>query len=166
MAYQIGRAKTVQETLDLVDANGKVVKKITVKLDADSIAADFARCYNEVIRKEKIVRDLPKAAEESPVQMSEIDAEKFNAAIEAFGSSILDLFGLIFGADQTQEILEFYDGKMMEMATQVVPFVVDVVTPAIKKANEQRMKQLGKNYKVSKAVQFGLNRQQRRNMGL
>lgn len=166
MAYQIGRAKRVRETLELVDECGNVVKRLPVDLDADSIAMEFNRKYNAVMTAESAIKSMTIPQEGSPIAMTQEDADNANQAIEAFGNAVIELFGMIFGESGTQELLDFYDGKYFEMSLEVVPFIVDVVVPAIKKSTEDKRSQLAKNYKVSQSASFGLNRFNRRRMGL
>ena len=50
-----------------------------------------------------------------------------------FDGAILSSFHALFGKQATQEILDFFEGNVFEMAKAFTPFIKDVVTPKLEK---------------------------------
>ena len=116
--YQVKRNRVVED-LEL-DDNGK---KLTLHVDmgVDAILQRYTQAARVLSAAQQEVRKAP-------------DDE---AKVEKLGEAILKLFETIFGADQTNQILEFYDGAHLEMLTDIAPFVNDVVAPKITEAQQR-----------------------------
>lgn len=116
--YQVKRNRVVED-LEL-DDNGK---KLTLHVDmgVDAILQRYTQAARVLSAAQQEVRKAP-------------DDE---AKVEKLGEAILKLFETIFGADQTNQILEFYDGAYLEMLTDIAPFVNDVVAPKITEAQQR-----------------------------
>lgn len=116
--YQVKRNRVVED-LEL-DDNGK---KLTIHVDmgVDAILQRYTQAARVLSAAQQEVRKAP-------------DDE---AKIEKLGEAILKLFETIFGADQTNQILEFYDGAHLEMLTDIAPFINDVVAPKITEAQQR-----------------------------
>lgn len=149
MAYQVGRASRVTESLELVDKQGNVVHTLSVELDVDKAAMEFNRRYNLVLRAEKAARAFATAKEGEAVPLTEQEVNAANTALEAFGEAVISLFELIFAAEGAKTLLNFFDGHYFEMVAQTVPFVRDVVLPAMKKASKEQQARLAKQYKLA-----------------
>ncbi|MEG0897338.1 MAG: hypothetical protein RSF73_07325 [Ruthenibacterium sp.] len=149
MAYQIQRAQKVCETLELLDADGNIAAHISVNLDVDKTAMEFNKRYNAVIVAEKAVHDADIAALGETVRMTQEQADTANTAFTVFGTAILDLFAIVFGAENTQTLLAFFDGNYYEMSMQVVPFLMNVVLPSMKEHLQAQRIQMAENYKVA-----------------
>lgn len=116
--YQVKRNRVVED-LEL-DDNGK---KLTLHVDmgVDAILQRYTQAARVLSAAQQEVRKTP-------------DDE---TKVEKLGEAILKLFETIFGADQTNQILEFYDGAYLEMLTDIAPFVNDVVAPKITEAQQR-----------------------------
>ncbi|MBR3238655.1 MAG: hypothetical protein IKF99_09485 [Oscillospiraceae bacterium] len=116
--YQVKRNRIVED-LEL-DDNGK---KLTLHVDmgVDAILQRYTKAARVVAAAQQEVRNAP-------------DNE---TKVEKLGEAILKLFEVIFGADQTNQILEFYDGAYLEMLTDIAPFINDVVAPKITEAQQR-----------------------------
>ena len=68
----------------------------------------------------------------------------------ALESAVLSTYGLLFGEQATQHMLGFFDGDVEEMLEQTLPFVRDVVVPAIQSYSEQRKQELKEKYSSKK----------------
>ena len=132
--YQIKRNHIVEE-LEIED-NGKVLK-LSVDINVDTML----RVYNNA--QYKIAQasvDAQKAADEKDMSKAE----------EAMGNAVLGLFEVVFGTEQTEKIVEFYDNKPLEMLGDIAPFISDVVAPKFKEAQDrisERYKQVSKRGK-------------------
>lgn len=127
--YQIKRNHLVEE-LQFED-NGKTLD-ISVDINIDSILQQYNKAQYQIAQASI---DSKKAADEN-------DLEK---AQEAMGNAIFGLFDVVFGHDQTEKIIEFYDNKPLEMLADITPFITDVVAPRVQEAQqriEDRYKQV------------------------
>lgn len=127
--YQITRNHVVED-LEL-DDNGKKLN-LHVDLNVDSILRRYLAVAAELTRAQN---DVSKGLTEERV--------------EKLGTAILNVFGVIFGDEQTKKLVDFYDGAYTEMLADVAPFINDVVVPKVNEA-QQRLMQNYQNVKRHK----------------
>lgn len=130
MAYKIKRQQRIQEDLELVNDDGSIYAVISTNITADSIAKDFRACQVEIIHAQQNIKS----------------AEDINKAHTELGNAIIKMFRLIFGDAQTETILEFYENNYIEMATNVMGFIDNVIVPAIVKAVAERKAEIKRQY--------------------
>lgn len=140
MAYQIKKDNEVVEELEFLDKNNEVVKKINVKINIDKIASEYRQ------RKVEITEAQQK------INKGEEDA------VELFGVAIINMFKTVFGEENTVAILEYFEGKYTDMLTNCIPFIEQVIQPAIEKVVRDKKQLLANN--------MNLNRKQKRSLGL
>ena len=128
MAYQARRKRLYQEDFELVDEYGVVVKKIQVALDPDQVATELSRKHLAFIRaSEKLSKTDP---DKEPVK-----------ALEIITGTTIDILQVVFGEEDTQFIVGFYNGIYLEIAQEVLPFVFQIVIPKVRKmAQENKAK--------------------------
>lgn len=132
--YQIKRNHIVEDLQ--IEDNGKTLD-LKVDINVDSILQSYNKAQYGIAKSSKMAKE---ATDENDVSKAQ----------EAMGSAILNLFEIIFGEDQTQKIIEFYDNRYLEMLGDIAPFITDVVAPRIadaQKAIADRYKQVGKRGK-------------------
>ena len=69
------------------------------------------------------------------------------AADEAMGNAIIGLFKVVFGAKQTDQILQIYDNRALEMLGDIAPFIAEVIAPRVQEAQQriqERYKQVSR----------------------
>lgn len=140
MAYQIKKADKITEDLELLDKDNNVTLIVHVDIEVGKIAKEYRQIQVELANTQKL-------AENGDEQ-----------AIESFGNIVIKLFICLFGDENTQKILEYFENDYMEMAVQCMPFISDVVQPAIEKYSCSKRKIMANNYNLS--------RQQRRKLGI
>lgn len=140
MAYQIKKDNEVVEELEFLDKNNEVVKKINVKINIDKIASEYRQ------RKVEITEAQQK------INKGEEDA------VELFGVAIINMFKTVFGEENTVTILEYFEGKYTDMLTNCIPFIEQVIQPAIEKVVRDKKQLLANN--------MNLNRKQKKSLGL
>ena len=140
MAYQIKKDNEVVEELEFLDNNNEVVKKINVKINIDKIASEYRQ------RKVEITEAQQK------INKGEEDA------VELFGVAIINMFKTVFGEENTVAILEYFEGKYTDMLTNCIPFIEQVIQPAIEKVVRDKKQLL--------ANKMNLNRKQKKSLGL
>lgn len=126
MAYQIKRKSRINERLELCDESGAVVLPIDVEINVDDIAGKLTAAQQTLGMAQALINKEPKSAE----------------AQEAFGAAVIALFAVIFGKDNADKIIAFYDGRYTEMMLDVFPFINEAIMPKIKAASEERKRQL------------------------
>lgn len=133
MAYQAKKKKRFTEDLELIDENGNVVHTLHVSLDADDMVAKLNRKYTELTKS---------LAEVSEIQRNVENNEKINEAFEKLGSAVTNLFEAVFGKEDTELIILFYEGRYIEMTKEITPFITQCVIPKcieIKKENQKNI---------------------------
>lgn len=132
--YTIQRKKWISESVCLKNSDGEDCCTLTVNVNADNIAR----------RITKLWEDLGRAQIEL-----EHDVQS-DAALEAYGKSVVSLLEVVFGAEQTATILKHYNGKYTEMLLDFAPFYTEKIIPAIRAINEQRKAELKKYARYKK----------------
>lgn len=144
MAYQVRRQKLITEDIELLNKDGtKVERVIHIEFNAEKLARKFNNARNNIIR-------------------AQLELKKGNALadkkLEAFGTAVIEMFNVVFGEDNTNELTAYFEGNYIEMLEVMMPFITDVAAPAVQAAVESHKKQLADNYH--------LTREQRRRLGL
>ena len=132
--YKIKRNHLVEELQ--IEDNGKTLD-LKVDINIDNILQQYNKAQYRIAQA---VQSAQKAANDKDMENIEV----------AMGEAVLGLFEVVFGHDQTQQIIEFYDNKAFEMLTDISPFITEVVAPKIQEAQqaiEDRYKQVSKRGK-------------------
>ncbi len=116
--YKIKRSGHISESLQIED--GAKLLDITVDISVDEIMADYVELGSHLAKLQTMLDKGEKA--------EDLYAE--------YGKTVLAYFELFFGADQTEKIVSFYNGRYSEMLTDITPFLQDVIVPAIIKAQD------------------------------
>lgn len=136
MAYQIKQKERIQEELQITNAKGTDV--LLLKTDIN---------ITQTGKKLRVLLvDLINAQKESATTED----------IEKIGNIFISLLNLIFGAEQTQLLLTFYEQNYIDLINDIAPFIFDVVKPSIDKYVN--------NYKLDIAKNNSLNRRQKRKL--
>lgn len=145
MAYQAKRHKRFQEDFELVDGEGNVVHTLHVSLDADDMVAKINRKYTALTKALADTTEIKRKAQ---------NPEEIQECIETLGRTVVDLLEAVFGETDAKTIIEFYDGRYVEMSQEVLPFITQCVIP--------KLAEMRKDNK--RAVLSGYNRKTRRRL--
>ena len=74
--------------------------------------------------------DMAKKIREMQISMAKASQNPSEDANTIVGQIVTDLFGMIFGTENTNKILEFYAGRYEYMALDLLPYIRDNVVPA------------------------------------
>lgn len=140
MAYQIKKSDRITENLELLDSNNNVTLTIHIDIEIGRIAKEYRQLQIELAEAQNMT------------------SQGNEMAFEVFGNAVIKLFRCIFGDENTQKILEYFENDYMEMAVQCMPFISDVVQPAIEKYSRSKREIMANNYNLS--------RQQKRKLGI
>lgn len=119
--YQIKRNHLVEDLQ--IEDNGKTLT-INVDINVDNILQQYNKAQYRIAQAAQAAQ---KAANDKDMENIEV----------AMGEAVLGLFEVVFGHEQTQKIVEFYDNKALEMLTDISPFITDVVAPKIQEAQKR-----------------------------
>ena len=117
--YKIKRSGHISESLQIED--GAKLLDLTVDISVDEIMADYVELGSHLAKLQTMLDKGEKA--------EDLYAE--------YGKTVLAYFELFFGADQTEKIVSFYNGRYSEMLTDITPFLQDVIVPAIIRAQDE-----------------------------
>lgn len=145
MAYQAKRHKKFQEDFELVNESGEVVHLLHVSLDADDMVVKINRKYTALTKALAETTEIKRKAE---------NPEEIQKSVEILGTAVVDLLEAVFGTEDTEKTIQFYEGRYIEMSQEVIPFITQCVIPKLiemKKDNKR-------------AVLSGYNRKTRRRL--
>lgn len=137
MAYQAKKQEHFQEDLELVNCKGEVVHTLHVELDADDMVAKINRKYNALTRALVDAEEIKKVNK---------NGKHLQEAVEKLGTAELDLFEAVFGEEDTKTIVKFYEGRYIEMAKEIIPFITTVVMPRIAEIRKENKRALISQY--------------------
>lgn len=140
MAFQIKKQRKLIEDIELLADDDSVAMTLHVEINIDAIAREYR------LTQAKLAAAQKKAAEQS------------TEALEEYGNAVIAMFTLVLGEENTEKALEYFENKYSEMAIQLMPFVTNVVQPAIQRSVEEKRALLANNYHLS--------RRQKRKLGL
>lgn len=143
MAYQARRSRKLYEEFELVDENGDVVHTLKVSLDADDMVVAINRKYTALTRA---------LTETTEAQRKAKDKKELEECMETLGRAVLDLIEAVFGEENGKVLVDFYEGRYLEMSREVLPFISQVVIPRLVEIRKENQKSMFMKY----------NRQQRR----
>ena len=126
MAYTITRKNRLKEELQLCHADGTLALTATVDINIDEIGARVSKAYEMLGMAQNTLEQSPNS----------------DAAMTAYGEAVIALFNVIFGEEDTQNILLFYEGNYTEMLLDIFPFINGEIIPKVREASEARKKQL------------------------
>lgn len=141
MAYQIKKSSRITEDIEFLSENGEVELTLKVDIDVERIAGDFRKAQIAVINVEKAAKE-----------------KQTNELLEIYGKAIIEFIQLIFGYENTQKLIEYFDNRYIDMLCQTMPFICDVVVPGVEKSIQQKKQLIANNHNFS--------RKQRRKLGL
>lgn len=143
MAYRAKRSKRFTEEFELEDENGNVVKTLQVSLDADDMVAKLNRKYTALVKALNDTTELKRQTE---------NAEIVEGCVETLGRAVVDMLEAVFGAEDAKVIVDFYEGRYIEMCKEVLPFITQCVIPRCNEIKKENQKSILQSY----------NRKQRR----
>lgn len=141
MAYQIKKTSRITEDIELLGESGNAEKILHVEINPDGIMSNYRKAEIQLLKTQTAARE-GKSAE----------------AVEEYGKAVTALFETVFGVEVTAELMDFFENKYTEMLIQLMPFITDVVRPAVAEAIKSQKSRLANNMNFS--------RHQKRRLGL
>ncbi|MFI3172420.1 MAG: hypothetical protein R3Y58_08670 [Eubacteriales bacterium] len=151
MAYQAKRVTGLTKEFELVNQDGSVAHRFAVKLDGDNMLRKISQKHMALIHAQIAVQKVQKDIALAKQEGSAIAAKE---SLEVVGRALVDLIEACFGKEDADTIIEFYENQYLEMCEEVIPFIVNVVIPAVRDLNANKRKGVLATY----------NRKQRRSL--
>ena len=126
MAYTITRKNRLKEELQLCHADGSLALTATVDINIDEIGQRISKAYEMLGMAQNELEKAPTSVE----------------AMTAYGDAVIAVFTVIFGEEDTDAILRFYENNYSEMLLDIFPFINDEILPKVRDASEARKNQL------------------------
>ncbi|MBQ7845001.1 MAG: hypothetical protein IJ392_02490 [Clostridia bacterium] len=63
----------------------------------------------------------------------------------AYGQALRELICVVFGQEQTDSLLIFYEGRPDSMIEDIMPYILNKIVPMVNKASRKRAKELAKS---------------------
>lgn len=133
MAYQIKKTNRITEDVEFLGENGEVELTVELDIDVERIAGDFRKAQIAVMNAEKAAKE-----------------KQTDEMLEAYGKAIVEFIRLIFGDENTQKLIKYFDNRYIDMLFQTMPFIYDVVVPSIKKSIQQKKQIIANNHNLSR----------------
>lgn len=131
--FELKRSEKIVEQIKLGD------DIIEVNLDAGAIQARFTKGYNELLRAQSALNGATSDT-----------LEAVSDKLEQYGNAVVGVLQVIFGEENTQKILAFYENNYSEMFMQIYPFISEVIIPKISEASKRKAEELKALYKGRK----------------
>lgn len=138
MAYQATRRKKCVETLELIREDGKREKIIEVEITAGKFAKDLSREYVNLVRAQRKVQDMQ--------ALEDQEAGTLADAYEQLGAAVITMMKTVFGKEDTQTIMGFYENDYVEIVQQIMPFIINVILPKAREIAQENRKQILAQY--------------------
>lgn len=133
MAYQAKRKNIYTEDFELTEEDGTVVHTLHIAIDPDSMAKKLSVKQIDLVNAMNGIKDMN--VTEEPEQ-----------TLEKLGMVVTDIIEAVFGSEGTAVIIEFYQGRYIEMCQEVVPFITGIVIPKVRKMAQGNKKQVAAAY--------------------
>ena len=130
--FELKRSEKIVEQIKLGD------EIIEVNLDAGAIQTRFTKGYNELLRAQNALNGATSDTLDAVSDM------------EQYGNAVVGVLQVIFGEENTQKILAFYENNYSEMFTQIYPFIAEIIIPKISEASKRKAEELKALYKGRK----------------
>lgn len=128
--YELRRSEKIVEQIKVGD------DVIEVNLDVGAIQARFIKGYNELLRAQTALNGI-----------TGDNMDAMSERLEQYGNAVVGVLQVVFGEENTQKILDFYEDNFTEMFTQIYPFIAEVVLPKISDAGKRKADELKALYK-------------------
>lgn len=126
--YELKRGEQIIEQLKI----GEEV--ITIRIKPLEIAKAYHAAEVDIVKAQDAIRAAGPTKE----------------ALEQYGAAIIKLFEVLFGQENTEKILTFYENNYEEMCLEVFPFIVDVLKPQLDKVINTIRQRTRDTYKKAK----------------
>lgn len=124
--YTIKKAAHIVDELKIEDGNGGPDLELYINVYVDDILADFEDLRARIGKAQSDLKALKASKEADPTQIG--------VALNSLNDATYALFELIFGKEQTDQLVNYYDNRVLSMLGDFLPYISGVILPEIRKA--------------------------------
>ena len=124
--YTIKKAAHIVDELKIEDGNGGPDLELYINIYVDDILADFEDLRARIGKAQSDLKALKASKEADPSQIG--------VALNSLNDATYALFELIFGKEQTDQLVNYYDNRVLSMLGDFLPYISGVILPEIRKA--------------------------------
>lgn len=135
MAYQIKRFSNRLEDLELISTDEKEKVVITVSFSINELSKNLRPAYLNILNLQNKVKTIKDEVEKITL-------------MEDLGKAVIELYEMVFGKQNTQIMIDFFEKDIVDMLSQTFPYIVDVVLPYAQEYAKNKRKQFVRNNKV------------------
>lgn len=121
---KIKRTRPFVDTLELEDEDKQLT--IAVNIHFERSAPLIRKAQVALIEAEKAIQQ---------------DKKNPNN-LEAYGNAVIALFAAVLGEQEAGKILQFYEGQYTDMLTDILPYILYNVLPAMQLYQRQKVEQM------------------------
>ena len=129
--YVIQKSQEFTDTITFEDSSRDPLT-VNIKLN---FSADLAAKYRQLQLK---LIELQKQHQQAPGSLE---------VVGGIGECIVQVFSLLFGEENTQNIVRFYSNNPEQMLLDVFPYITNVIVPELKKAVKARKKHMQQRFR-------------------
>ena len=130
--YELKRKKKIEESLKIGD------EVLTISIEPEAVARDFNRVRSEIIRAQS--------------QIKSAGPDELEAAQEYYGAALIALMKLLLGEENTEKVVAFYEGNYIEMTSEVIGYLADVIVPQIDETIKAMRGRASEQYKSNRVA--------------
>lgn len=123
--YTIKKAAHIVDELKIDGDDGKDLT-LNVNIYIDDILAGFEEKRAAISKAQQDLKALKASKETDPAELGLV--------LNSLNDAAYALFELVFGKEQTETIVKFYDNRVLSMLGDFLPYFSEVILPEIKKA--------------------------------
>lgn len=123
--YTIKKAAHIVDELKIDGDDGKDLT-LNVNIYIDDILAGFEEKRAAISKAQQDLKALKASKETDPAELGLV--------LNSLNDAAYALFELIFGKEQTETLVKFYDNRVLSMLGDFLPYFSEVILPEIKKA--------------------------------
>lgn len=128
MAYTVKKAPHIEDEVTIQDEHGRPDLTLYVNLYVDDIMADIDAVRAKLGSAQRRIQELRKES---------AGADQVTEAYGLLQEAATELFKLIFGEGQTDELLTYYEGRTAAALGDLLPYITGVILPEVKKAQKE-----------------------------
>ena len=121
---KIKRTRPFVDTLELEDGDKRLT--IAVNIHFERSASLIRKAQMALIEAEKAIQKDKKNPDN----------------LEAYGNAVIAMFAAVFGEREAGDILRFYEGQYTDMLTDILPYILYTVLPAMQMYQRQKVEQM------------------------
>lgn len=121
-----------------IERNKKYTVQLALNEEVLNIKLDGLKQYKKYLEAQERLLDIQHKME--IMSKGTPEDKTLDEMITLLGETIIYMFTVLFGEDNTQKIVDFFEGNYDEMMTAIMPFIIKEVIPTLKAVAKEQGK--------------------------